>query len=431
MRKLLKQVTTWVSILAVVGACIAITAMFVKPVNATQNGNGRDGINGTDGDAFYETIQTFTQSTPAVLGRQNGYNAGVLQRQQVDKVVVLGNSITLHAPANYWEVNDYREMSASRPDTGWVTLLRNYLNEFADISVYKTNIATWETASNGSRALSNSLNNPACEVLATGGDYQNMTTLANVLDEDVDCIIVQVYENIGISTRADSITLANDYLKLYQDLMAICPNAQIIQSTGFWATTLKTQAVFGAMSMAGRLGIAVEPMYMIGTLFNDQYNFISTLQSVAGDLVYDINDNQITTITSTVAGHPNDKGFRLMAEHALFSMFNSCGLFNHNVTHLRFRGDFNFASGEIFYVSVEFPTLSGFNNLLISGKYAFTGTVGGSASHGQLTTELGATANNGYFPCVQKITFFNIPNVQPVRGVQLSATDTVFTAWSY
>jgi hypothetical protein len=53
MRKLLKQVTTWVSILAVVGACIAITAMFVKPVNATQNGNGRDGINGTDGDAFY------------------------------------------------------------------------------------------------------------------------------------------------------------------------------------------------------------------------------------------------------------------------------------------------------------------------------------------------------------------------------------------
>jgi hypothetical protein len=429
--KLLKQITTWVSVIAIVGACVALTAI-LKPVS-TNGINGRNGIDGKDGDAFYETIQTFTQATPAVLGRRNGYNPGVLQRQEVDKVVVLGNSITMHSPASFWEVNDCREMSATRPDTGWVTLLRNYLNEFADISVYKTNLATWETEANGSRSLANSLNNPACEVIATGADYQNMTTLANVLDADVDCIIIQVYENVGgISTRTDSRTLAGDYLNLYKDLVAICPNAQIIQSTGFWATTLKTQAIYGAMHGAALAGIGVEPMYMITTLFNDQNNPVAALQAVAGEPVYDINDTQITTITSNVAGHPNDKGFRLMAEHAISAMFNSCGLFNHGVTHLQFTGSFTFTIGEIFYVKTAIDNLTDFDRLLISGKYNFAGSANGSASHGQLTTELGVTIGGmGYFPCVQRITFFNYPNVAPVRGVLLSANDTVFTAWSY
>jgi hypothetical protein len=433
MSKLFKQITTWVSIIAVVGACVALTAITKKPV--TNNGtNGRNGIDGKDGDAFYETIQMFTQATPAVIGRRNGYGLGVLQRQQVDKVVVLGNSITMHSPADYWEVNDYREMSASRPDTGWVTLLRNYLNEYADISVYKTNLATWETESNGSRLLANSLNNAACEVLETGADYQNMITLANVLDDNVDCIIVQVYENVGgINTRTDSRTLTADYMNLYKDLNKLCPNAQIIQSTGFWATTLKTQALYGAMYGVSKLGIPVEPMYMIGTLFNDQHNFTDTLKSVAGSPVYDIDDNQITSITSTVAGHPNDKGFRLMAEHAISAMFNSCGLFSHGVTHLQFIGNFDFSVGEIFYTNTAFTNLTDFDRLLISGKYNFTGTVSGySASHGQLSTELGVNTNTGgYFPCIQKITFFRLPNIAPIRGVENSATDTVFTAWSY
>jgi hypothetical protein len=432
MNKLLKQITAWVSIIAVVGACVALTAI-IKPVSANGT-NGRNGIDGKDGDAYYETIQTFSQDKVAVMGRRNGYGQGVLQRQQVDKVVVLGNSITMHSPADYWEVNDYREMSASRPDTGWVTLLRNYLNEFADISVYKTNLATWETESNGSRLLANSLNNSACEVIETGADYTNMTTLADILDDSVDCIIVQVYENVGgISTRADSRMLANDYLNLYKDLNEIAPNAQIIQSTGFWATTLKTQALYGAMFSAAKYGIAVEPMYMLGTLFNDQHNFVSTLQAVAGEPVYDINDNQITIISSNVAGHPNDKGFRFMAEHAISAMFNSCGLFNHGVTHLQFLGNFDFSTGELFYTTTDISNLTGFDNLLISGKYAFTGkTDSSSASHGQLTSELGLNIGGmGYFPCVQRITFFNTPTVQPVRGVVLSANDTVFTAWSY
>jgi hypothetical protein len=239
----------------------------------------------------------FTQATPAVMGRRNGYNPGVLQRQEVNKVVVLGNSITMHSPADYWEVNDYREMSASRPDTGWVTLLRNYLNEIAPVSVYKTNLATWETENNGSRSLSHSLNNPACEVIATGADYTNMTTLASVLNEDVDCIIIQVYENVGgINTRADSRTLIADYLQLYKDLVSLCPNAQIIQ------------------------------------------------------------------------------------------------------THLQFTGNFDFTVGEIFYTNTVFTNLTGFDNLLISGKYNFTGSIGVSASHGQLTTELGVnTTQAGYF----------------------------------
>jgi hypothetical protein len=260
-----------------------------------------------------------------------------------------------------------------------------------------------------------------------------MTTLADILDANVDCIIIQVYENVGgISTRADSRILTQDYLQLYKDLAEICPNAQIIQSTGFWTTTLKTQAIYGAMYGASKLGIDVEPMYMIGTLFNDQHNFVSTLKAVAGEPVYDINDNQITSITSNVAGHPNDKGFRFMAEHALSAMFNSCGLFNHGVTHLQFTGSFNFTVGEIFYTNTAFTNLTGFDNLLISGKYNFTGNTGSGASHGQLTTELGVnTTQSGYFPCVQKITFFNLPTVQAVRGVQLSANDTVFTAWSY
>jgi hypothetical protein len=433
MNKLLKQITTWVSVIAVVGACVALTAIISKPVSANGT-NGRNGIDGKDGDAFYETIQTFTQATPAVLGRRNGYGQGVLQRQQVDKVVVLGNSITMHSPASYWEVNDYREMSASRPDTGWVTLLRNYLNEFADITVYKTNLASWETESNGSRLLDNSLNNPACEVIETGADYANMTTLANVLNEDVDCIIVQVYENVGgISTRTASRTLANDYLNLYKDLNEIAPNAQIIQSTGFWANTLKTQALYAAMFGASKVGIDIEPMYMIGTLFNDQHNFVNTLNAVTGDPVYDIEDNQITTISSTVAGHPNDKGFRLMAEHAISAMFNSCGLFNHGVTHMQFLGNFDFSTGEIFFVNTAIDNLTDFDRLLISGKYVFTGITNSSgASHGQLTSELGLNIGGmGYFPCVQKITFFNTPTVQPVRGVVLSANDTVFTAWSY
>jgi hypothetical protein len=52
--KLLKQITTWVSIIAVVGACVAVTVIFVKPVKAETPTEVINGIDGQNGLSAYE-----------------------------------------------------------------------------------------------------------------------------------------------------------------------------------------------------------------------------------------------------------------------------------------------------------------------------------------------------------------------------------------
>ena len=92
------------------------------------------------------------------IGQKEGYSKGYLREyHKINKLVVIGNSITMHgrreADGIEWKVDDWREMAATYPNSGWVSQVRNYLAENVnpDIKVYKTNGSVWETQANGSR----------------------------------------------------------------------------------------------------------------------------------------------------------------------------------------------------------------------------------------------------------------------------------------
>ena len=271
---------------------------------------------------------TYTQ-----IGKKEGYSSGYLrQYHKINKMVVIGNSITMHGRAEAdgieWLVDDYREMAATYPNSGWVSLVRNYLAENVNpnIKVYKTNGSAWERQANGSRDYATGIGNQRCAEVKQDRAYLiDNAVCDDLLTDDVDVIILQLSENMNEpSTDDDKNTFAADFKNLYTALLEKCPNAQIFQHCGFWANYNKFKAMNSAMITyykANIIPIFAPFLYDV----NKRYP-ASVFQSSVGAEILDGDGRVITTVTAAVATHPGDKGFKVMANQTLQALFNSGGV---------------------------------------------------------------------------------------------------------
>ena len=271
--------------------------------------------------------------TYAQIGKKEGYSSGYLrQYHKINKVVVIGNSITMHGRAEAdgieWLVDDYREMAATYPNSGWVSLVRNYLAENVnpDIKVYKTNGSVWERQTNGSRDYATGIGNQRCAEVKQDRAYLiDNAVCDDLLTDDVDVIILQLSENMNEPiTDGDKNTFAADFKNLYTALLEKCPNAQIFQHCGFWANYNKFKAMNSAMITYYKANIIpIFAPFLYG--INKNYP-ASAFQSSVGAEILDGNGSVITTVTAAVATHPGDKGFKVMANQTLQALFNSNGV---------------------------------------------------------------------------------------------------------
>ena len=406
----------------------------------------------------FDYMNMVRSSNWAKMGEKYGWQPGFLRQGRLPrKVVVIGNSMTYHGPASYWEVNDLREMAASTPTSGWVSLVYKELKKyFPNIVMYKANGAPWETAALGSRAFSN-IANQSVALMTDSGCEATSLTLSDVLTSDVDIVISQLYENIPDVSASEVGTLAKDYGTLYNSILARSPNAFLYQFCGFWQTLTKHRAVLYAIQNRG------EPIYApclnpyntgVGQS-GMTYNKHSFFEAQTGDNIYDSSGNIITTVTSTVAGHPNDLGFKTMAAHVICHLYNQYGSGDSGKIYPQFKprpdGVFDldsvYAPSELFFANQAGAVSSDVNNvdwmyrlshslynrvfdfLLLAGIYRLTLNFESpsNAQHSYLRTNQMADVAE-YTPVMQEICSCNSSD-KFSRSVTLSASDTVFTVW--
>ena len=345
------------------------------------------------------------------MGEFLGIQAGYLRKyNKPKKIVVLGNSITLHgrseADGIKWTVDDYREMAASLPNSGWVSRIQQYItqNVNPDCKVYKANISSWEKATNGSRTWKNAVSsNVVCEVKADKSYVVEGETVDTILTEDTDIVIIQAYENISAPTTSDEkFNLAKDYINLYSTIREKCPNVKLYQFCGFWHSETKTQSVIAACRYS-----KVVPVQALTTLANFNTAMKCSIESAPGDAIYNGEGNQIATVSSAVSGHPNDRGFTIMATYVINALYNEI-TFNNSQTVLQF--------GFKETTTVDNPTIAEFfnanigdssfteyykqwfNYFLIPGEYSAS-LESGSAAHG--TFKVICTLSQSYISATQ------------------------------
>ena len=389
----------------------------------------------------------------AKMGEQYNWAPGFLrQGRKPRKVIVIGNSMTYHGYMDYWQVNDLREMAASTPTSGWVHLVYQRLKELnPNIEMYKANGATWETATLGSRAYSNLSANPVAKMTDTGCELTSLT-VNDVLDSGVDIIICQLYENIGSIAYTQVGDMVTDYRNLYKAFQQKCPNAFLYQFCGFWQDYYKHLSVINACFDEG-----VEPIYAptlnpyntgLGRSYTEMVH--SVYECKEGDNIYDGEGNVITTVSSNVAGHPNDFGFKVMAAHVLCHLYNQYGMGDSGKMYPQFvflsstNIDELLEAGELFMGGLYAKTSSGeepdkllqlthnlydrvFNYFIFNGIYNCCVNYVDSANHGYMVTE--TTQVGGYSRVNQKFIDNNVSFRTFTRGVILSADMTSFTDW--
>ena len=266
------------------------------------------------------------------IGQKEGYSKGYLREyHKINKLVVIGNSITMHgrreADGIEWKVDDWREMAATYPNSGWVSQVRNYLAENVnpDIKVYKTNGSVWETQANGSRDFATGISDQRYAEVKQDRSYLVENGVAeDILTDDVDVIILQLSENMAEpATDDDKNTFAQDFMNLYDALLKRCPKARIFQHCGFWANYNKFKAINSAMILYTNANIT--PIFAPVLYGASEAYEISSFQSSVGAKILDAEGNTITTVTAAVASHPGDTGFKVMAIQTLHALFNSSG----------------------------------------------------------------------------------------------------------
>ena len=379
------------------------------------------------------------------IGQKEGYSKGYLrQYHKINKMVVIGNSITMHgrreADGIEWMVDDWREMAATYPNSGWVNLIRNYLAENVnpDIKVYKTNGSVWETQTNGSRNFATGISNQRYAEVKQDRSYLVDDGVAEeILTDDVDVIILQLSENMAEpTTDDDKNTFAQDFMNLYDALLEKCPKAQIFQHCGFWANYNKFKGLAAAMhnyTNANIIPIFAPLLYGVNTEHS-----VSTFQSSVGAEILDGNGNVITTVTAAVATHPGDTGFKVMANQTLHALFNSNGA--HSYEKRPIAHDKNIISAEIYKTGIQYITLAegeeaianALQWFLFPGEYIATITYPplNIPRHGYLEVHTTSYLNQ-YIAIKQEIIATNVGWERMWRKSILSGTSLDWGAFEY
>ena len=380
------------------------------------------------------------------IGQKEGYSKGYLrQYHKINKMVVIGNSITMHgrreADGIEWMVDDWREMAATYPNSGWVNLIRNYLAENVnpDIKVYKTNGSVWETQTNGSRDFATGISNQRYAEVKQDRSYLiDDGVVQDILTDDVDVIILQLSENMAEpTTDDDKNTFAQDFMNLYDALLEKCPNAQIFQHCGFWANYNKFKAMNSAMITYYKANIIpIFAPFLYG--INKNYT-ASAFQSSVGAEILDGNGSVITTVTAAVATHPGDKGFKVMANQTLQALFNSNGVNSYERRPMATDSS-DLAGTEIFITNDkstqaerEEIVANALQWFLFPGEYRATITyppIANADRHGYLEVHV-ASKSDQYLAIKQEIFSTNVGWERMWRRSILSATSLDWGTFEY
>jgi hypothetical protein len=405
---------------------------------------------GGGGNVTLETLATNIKSLSNNVywreGVSRGYSPGIIRSGLIpSKVVVIGNSMTAHGyAATFWPLTDRREMAASRPNSGWVSLLQQHLYTInPGVKVYKANGADWEVATLGARSYED-IHDQIIDEVKLDRSYPTSLLLDDVLDSSVDVVIVQLAENCAdVTTKEDITTLIIDYENLYASLRERSPNATIYQMSSFWVTTGKLKAMTAAARGSG-VEFVNELAFLQHNVIQDKIYPMSYYEAQTGDPIYDEAGEVAFTVSATVAGHPNDKGFAIRAMHAIFALYNSGSDMSNSVSRLHIMGD---RTGglplrlggeymESFPDSITDVTTFGdvYNTLLdrylSPGFYAVVldyPSIG--PTHGLLEVRLRNPWAGLYSTTEQVFHAFNTSG-KLIRNTSLSADDIIWTEWS-
>ena len=289
------------------------------PYDNTESGLVSTNVQGAI-DEVVPFMRDIRKSPYVRLGLENGCPPGYLQllgNKELKTVLIVGNSLT-GCPLTYTsggiEVTELREVGATRPNSGWTSLVRNYLKSlYPDVKVYKTNGAVWEqTGTLGNRSY-NLIKDLTVWDITENGAFETELTVSDVLPQ-ADIVTIELFENVGDCDTFDkTYTLAQDYNNLYASMKEVNPTAHYIQWAGFWYDGLKKAAVLQAQS---------ESFFDVWT--NENASIPSRVaQYYCGEAMqYGIGGEEIGNIPAAAATHPSDIYYYTMAVIWLFCMFN-------------------------------------------------------------------------------------------------------------
>ena len=289
----------------------------------------------------FPSRQAIDASPYARIGADFGLPPGIIRRyNQINKIVVIGNSMTRSGYADFWQVSDNREGAATYPTSGWVHLIYDYLREniYPGIKVYKIQGNVWEHQTEGSRNGNVLTTQPVYELTPEGQEEMVGVTADDILTRDTDVVICQLYENMGVTSGYD---FTKDFENLYDWFRERCPYAKLLQFCGVWQVLQKTWCVLDACNTRG-VSPVVCPDFFPAPLDNQS----NKINHEVGDPIYDGDGHVITTVSETFRTHPTNWAFKRMAGYTMLALFNDVSFHFQNRPHLEWYYKTKSGSGE-------------------------------------------------------------------------------------
>lgn len=193
---------------------------------------------------------------------------------EVGRVLILGNSITLHGPAEKIGWSGNWGMAASAEDKDFVHLLLGRLAKAAGGQPQSLvrNIADFERQYT---------------------TYDVAAGLKPAIDFEADLIVLAIGENVAaLKTDDEKVAFRTAVSRLLSTLRGQRQPTVIVRSS-FWADAAKDEALKGACDVAG--GVFVD----IGALGRDESNYARSERKIEH---------------AGVAAHPGDKGMQAIAD---------------------------------------------------------------------------------------------------------------------
>ena len=200
--------------------------------------------------------------------------------------LAIGNSITRHAPTDFWWNNV--GMAASDIEHDYYHIVLKHLEEkFGNVNGVILNLSVWEYES-GDRT-------------GTLDHY-----LQPFLNPDLDLITIMLGENVD-----DIETYQEDYVALLKYIRSKAPNARILVVGDFWIVDGRDEMEFNACALTDAEYVSLE-----GIAGNEEY------YCGIGTTVYDEDGDEHIVEHDGVAMHPGDAGMAAIAERIIAAIDN-------------------------------------------------------------------------------------------------------------
>jgi hypothetical protein len=216
----------------------AIQVAYNNTTSGLTAGNVQSAID--EVNARIPTAEIATTSPYTKLGFEIGCAPGFLRSrtEPVKCMLFLGNSLTgchLTYTSGGKSIDELREVGATHPNSGWISLVRNYLiTIYPDIKVYKTNAAIWEQTTHATGRSYDLIKDLEIYEVTENGAFEVPGLTVNDVLPQADVVSVQLYENISdCTTNANTPELASDFQSLFDSMKEINPNAYYNLFFGF------------------------------------------------------------------------------------------------------------------------------------------------------------------------------------------------------